>query len=213
MRKDVYLQLRKDHDFAIKHSQILKHIGTDAVLLSAITYLCQAGTGPNFLAIPLISIFMFRSFSLMHEAVHGLVSKNKKLNNFIGLVYGSFSALPFEPWKKSHLDHHFWSGNYQKDPVMALITILPKWSEKSIRVLNFLWQSWVPVLAFMQYVVFWLLSIKTTMSSKKSLSSVLNILVPLTLFASLVGFLSAATLLQVLAPAVVLYLMAVDVVK
>lgn len=213
MKKDVYLQIRKAHSFEIKNSFLLRHLIADFSILSLSIYLCRSGGFVKLLAIPLLATFMFRSFSFMHEAVHGLVSNNKKLNDAIGILYAAFSVLPFSPWKKSHLDHHFWSGNYQKDPVMALITILPKWSERSVRILNFLWRSWVPVLAFMQYVVFWMLSIKTTFAGKKPIADSISIFFPIILFVSLFTFLSASTIFQVILPAVTLYLMAVDVVN
>src|SRR2546423_1704170 len=60
-----------------------------------------------------LAVFYFRSFSLMHEAVHGSITPRRRWNDWIGLVYGVFCFLPFEHWRDIHLLHHQWAGNVE----------------------------------------------------------------------------------------------------
>ncbi len=212
MNKEKYLALRKQNKFELKNVSVIKHILIDIALISLGVYFCKMGMGMQFFAIPLLATFMFRSFSFMHEAVHGLISNNNFVNDSLGLIYGAFCGLPFSPWKKSHLEHHFWSGNYEKDPVMALITILPRLPKPILKILNFLWKYWVPILAIMQYGVFWVLSVKNALKIKFILST-LSIVIPASLFGAILLLSSQSFLFLVFAPAVALYLLAVDVVN
>ncbi len=212
LKKETYLQIRRFQKFEIQFLMLVQHILIDIALVGFSFILCFKSRGWQYLAVPLLAIFMFRSFSMMHEGVHGLISKNKFVNDFFSLLSGVGCALPFEPWKVSHLSHHFWSGNYEKDPVMALVTILPKWSTRTIGVINFLWQKWMPILAFMQYGVFWILSIKNALQTK-SFKFWLSLTLPVTCWTLLFWFAPFPILYQVLAPAIVLYLMMVDAVN
>ncbi len=212
LKKEKYLEIRKQNKFKIKNSAVLKHIFIDVALISFSFYFCKVGQGLQILAIPLLSIFMFRSFSFMHEAVHGLVSLNNFMNDSLGLLYGAFCGLPYAPWKKSHLEHHFWSGNYEKDPVMALITILPQFPKPVLKTLTFLWKAWIPILAIMQYGVFWSLSAKNTIKVR-SVQAILSLLIPATLLVGIVTLSSSSFIFLVFIPAVALYLLAVDVVN
>jgi len=52
---------------------------------------------------------------LAHECGHGGFSKNKQLNNTMGLIMHSFLLVPFHSWKITHSAHHKATGNIEKD--------------------------------------------------------------------------------------------------
>jgi omega-6 fatty acid desaturase (delta-12 desaturase) len=52
---------------------------------------------------------------LAHECGHGGFSKNKKLNNVMGLLMHSFLLVPYHSWKITHSAHHKATGNLEKD--------------------------------------------------------------------------------------------------
>jgi len=114
----------------------------------------------HLMVAPLVCSLMFRAFSLMHEAVHGVLHTNNEINKSAGLVYGAICGLPFFGWKKSHLLHHFWSGNLDKDPVMAFLRIYPRLPPIVKSVLNCSWKLWVPILAVIQNLIFWTLCVR-----------------------------------------------------
>lgn len=107
-------------------------------------------------ALPFIlPLFWFRSFALMHEAVHGTLFLNKKLNHALGIFWGSLCFLPFDSWKSIHLAHHFWAGNIERDPTLKIIKDYPSLSNKKKSVLKFTWSRWIPLLSLLQHFVFW----------------------------------------------------------
>ena len=59
----------------------------------------------------LIAAFIFSLihntlFSLMHEAVHGIFSNNKSINEFFGVILGATFPTSFTMQKIAHLGHH-----------------------------------------------------------------------------------------------------------
>ena len=156
MDRNRYIEIRKQLDLKIRPQMLALHYLQDAVLIGlSLTFIYfYAGTWQYWLAIPLLSTLMFRNFSLMHDAVHTAVSKNKKLNSIVGVIAGGLCLLPYEQWKAVHLEHHYWSGNIEKDPVMGLVRTFPKWPKAMKAIVGFGWRAWVPVLALFQYGIF-----------------------------------------------------------
>lgn len=213
MDKKDYLKFRQDLKI-INHSRAwISYLLTDMVFAGSLYALWNFVFSPLKLIalIPLFSVFMFRNFSFMHEAVHGTVSKNKTLNEFCGLWSGCWSFLPYTHWKASHLEHHYWSGNVEKDPVMALRVILPKAHPAMVATLSFFWRAWLPLTGLMQQGVFWMLSMKNTIR-KPSLGAVLSLLMPLAALTGLVT-LAPAFALSVALPSWGLYLLLVEIVN
>src|SRR5690349_19143103 len=100
MNRQRYLQVRDSVDLT-PDSKILINTGLQTLLLigaSAFISIHFAGSAARFLAIPLISVLMFRSFALMHEAVHGLLCKDNQLNNLLGIISGTLCFLSFDSW-------------------------------------------------------------------------------------------------------------------
>lgn len=98
-----------------------------ALIVIAITIACN-----NLLFIPL-SIFIVgnrqHALALLgHEATHKLVSKNKYINDTLGnLLCFAPIGLPYEGYKKFHMDHHRFLGT-DKDPEVK--------RKKSVRMLK-----------------------------------------------------------------------------
>ena len=215
MDKATYWKIRKELDLRPDGWALIRHFAIDFGLLALCVLASQAPSwlSGQFVCIPLISIWMFRGFSLMHDAVHRAVSKNRLTNDLVGIVAGVFCLLPYEPWKVIHLEHHHWSGNIEKDPVMALVRSFEKWP-KAFRVSStLLWKVWMPVLAIFQYGVFWFFCVKTLLSRKPVPISVASIVSPLLVWTALFALLPVQVGLSLLLPGVVLYLIAVEVVN
>ncbi len=154
--KDKYLKVIKSFNFSPSHFELLKHLVLDFLIFSAIGFcLIYGSVATSILAQVLIPILMFRSFALMHDAAHFTVSKNRTLNNLIGYISGAFCILPYSPWRLSHLEHHRWAGNTEKDPVMKIVKDYPNNSRLKNNFLKMSWRGWIPVLALLQHVVFW----------------------------------------------------------
>ena len=62
-----------------------------------------------WLALPLVLVtahFMHGMLIGFHEASHGLLRKNRRLNEFDGVIIGVFSFLPFSLFRVVHQTHH-----------------------------------------------------------------------------------------------------------
>lgn len=193
-----------------------KYFCFDLLLLSSLSGLGYLSKNPisNIISIPLIAVLMFRNFSMMHEAVHGATLNGKaKLNTFIGIFCGALCMLPYEPWKKIHLDHHYWSGNIDQDPAMSLIKAFPKWPSPLRTFCNALWKFWVPILSVLQYGVFWVHSAKHLWNNKSSFKFAASILLPSIIWGLILYFSPASFVMYSLLPGIILYLLLVEVVN
>jgi acyl-lipid omega-6 desaturase (Delta-12 desaturase) len=213
MDKAQYIAIRKSQDLAIKPLLVLAHYIREVALVTAIYFVWNQTSYAKYFAIPLIASLLFRSFSSMHDAVHKAVSKNNWFNDFVGVMAGGVCLLPFEHWRRSHLEHHTWSGNLDKDPVTAFITIFPKLPPKVKQVLNFFWMSWIPLLAMVQYMVFWSLASKITLQNKLSPKLALSLAAPVFVWAAAFALTPLEFSLGALLPGVILYFTAVEVVN
>ena len=208
-----YLRIRKTQDLSMKPLALPLHYLKEAVFLGLITLLWNSDHFVKFAVVPLIACVMFRNFSLMHEAVHKAVSKHSLVNDLVGIFAGAICFLPFEPWRRSHLEHHSWSGNVDKDPVTAIITAFPKFHPALKLTLSFFWRAWFPMLAFMQYIVFWYLASKIFLRHRNSIKLLISLIAPVTVWATVVAMTSTAFALSALLPGLIFYMIGVEVVN
>ncbi len=210
MHKQKYLELRNKLDLQKKWQPLITYFVVEAGLLLLAAFLWSQNF--KYLVFPLVATVMFRNFSLMHDAVHGAIAKNKTVNDFIGAWCGGLCLLPFKHWKTSHLQHHLWSGNIEKDPVMALRVTLPKAPTGLLKALSFAWQAWIPSLATLQYALFWKLSLGHAMKSG-TVKSWGEFILPVVGWAAAFAVAPDGFFLTALLPGLVLYMVAVEVVN
>lgn len=208
-----YLELRSQFDFKIKSSMLFQQLLLNAALVGGVVGLWSQSSALKYFCIPLLVVLMFRGFALMHEASHRAAAENKTLNDWVGILNGCLCFLPYEGWKKSHLQHHLWTGNVDKDPVMAFLHIHPRMSPRGQKILSAFWMMWFPILGLIQNIVFWGLSLKTYFDEKRSFKYFMSLAMPLSFLAAIVSFAPASFILTALAPAAVLYLVAVEIVN
>jgi omega-6 fatty acid desaturase (delta-12 desaturase) len=96
----------------------LAQILTTLVGLVALWALAVAGAkGPwllTVLATALMSLFVLRAFSLMHDCGHGSLFRSPRLNRFFGFLMGVISGMPQQVWSEHHHYHHTTNGNWAK---------------------------------------------------------------------------------------------------
>ena len=54
----------------------------------------------------LYGLVMNSGYALLHEAEHNLFHKNKRINDFMGIIIGLFFPAPFHLLRQGHLGHH-----------------------------------------------------------------------------------------------------------
>lgn len=215
MTKENYLSIRSKLNFSAQPRHLRNHVLLDGCLLGVAASSIFSLFPPLYwFGQALLAIFYFRSFSIMHEAVHGILSKNKRVNDRLGWIYGAFCFLPFQGWRDIHLQHHYWAGNVERDPTMKLVKEFSSRTIAEQNFMNIIWKSWLPYFALLQHVVFWQKSLSDVLQVKKgrrrqAFASVLPV-------AFLVGLLIAPLFFGrpfLFVPSLVLYLALVETVN
>jgi omega-6 fatty acid desaturase (delta-12 desaturase) len=65
-------------------------------------------------ATAIMSLFLLRAFSLMHECGHASLFRSPTLNRAAGFVFGVVSGMPQYVWAQHHRFHHATNGNWAK---------------------------------------------------------------------------------------------------
>jgi fatty acid desaturase len=156
----------------------------------------DAGLTAGLVASALLAVLYFRCFALMHDAVHRAVVDTRSVNHLVGVVMGGFCLLPYWPWRELHLEHHGWAGNVDRDPVMRIMKDYPGYTRSKKRFLDLCWQSWLPLLAAMQYLLFWSECLRRLRTGKPRdrLWNTLSLVVPMLMYAGLLWSATAAQL-------------------
>lgn len=215
MDRAKYIEIRNSLNLEKTPFALTLHLFQSALMLAGAVLLWRyfSASWLRFTAIPCVFSGIFRGFGIMHDAVHGAVSKNRWVNSFAGIFGGSLCLLPYEPWKKSHLHHHHWSGNVEKDPVMALIIVYPKMPKAMKVAISALWMAWFPILGFLQHVVFWKLSVSHYVKEPKNFKTLVSLAAPVMMWGALFAFIPGVFLLEVLLPSLFLYFVGIEVVN
>ncbi len=215
MNQKRYLEIRNSMDLS-PDPGFLKRFGlqTGILIATCLFILVQFANSPlRTLAVPLISLLMFRSFALMHEAVHGLLSKRSQVNHILGIASGTLCLLSFDSWKQAHIEHHRWSGNIDKDPVAAMIKTFPTFPRLLQRVLTFGWKCWLPTLSFLQHSVFWAITFRHTLKKKQSIGQTLSAVLPALFWVGIFSLSPLSITLSVLLPSVFFYLIGTEIIN
>lgn len=156
MNQKKYIEIRKKLCFEKTFDKMAIHIASDIAIIALIVLLSAQNSSISLLLTsPFLAILCFRAFGIMHDAVHLNLSKSKSLNYWLGYFYGGLSFLPFEGWRDIHIQHHLWTGNYEKDPTAALVRNFDPNNKLKNNFHNLLWKSWLPILGLLQFMVFW----------------------------------------------------------
>jgi omega-6 fatty acid desaturase (delta-12 desaturase) len=223
MTKESYLNLRSGLEFRPNNGRLFSHFFIDMALISGPIYWLRSfhssgvhwslgNAGAGISCIVLLAVFYFRSFSMMHEAVHGSGIGHRKWNDRLGLFYGIFCFLPFEHWKEIHLLHHHWAGNVEKDPVMKLVLDFRKPPTRAHRIFSLLWRSWFPILALMQNYVFWFVCI-SRFRQHKSASRWVSLILPVAIWGLFFAFAGMQLSCLILIPSILAYMCLVEVIN
>lgn len=194
LNRDLYKAVRKDLNFNPRWAYLALYTLEDVVLWCGFFFLLQQSLAVSFLASVPFALLMFRNQVFMHEAVHGIAAPNNKLNYVLGLISGAVCFLPFSLWKAIHMEHHYWTGNFDKDPALEVVKRYPKSSPFMKGVFTVMWRTRFPVMAFFQYIVFWGHSVAKLIKNRRDIHLWLSLVCPLVLWGSMIVF---ATLPQI----------------
>jgi fatty acid desaturase len=93
-----------------------------------------------WLAVPLVLITAHVMHGLLiglHEAVHGLLRRNRRLNEFDGLLIGVFSWLPLTLYRVVHQSHHVHLASERDAELWPFVRpTAPRWARRLAAVLE-----------------------------------------------------------------------------
>lgn len=102
------------------------------------------GLLPYWLLLPADVLAIYATFTPLHDATHGSVSSNRRLNDLIGTV----AALPLFPgittafYRYLHLEHHRNTGDPQQDPDEITVSAKMPWAPLVWMFIDLIWLSW-----------------------------------------------------------------------
>ncbi|WGL60135.1 fatty acid desaturase [Pigmentibacter sp. JX0631] len=114
----------------------------------------------NFYYFPIkiltLTLALLQIYLLLHEATHYKIVNNNILSEVIAHVLGWLIFLPFLARKRSHLLHHSWTGHPIGDPAnKRLIQRFSVINHRQRKILEFIWRSWLPLLALNDRIGLW----------------------------------------------------------
>lgn len=155
--------LKRKHTILRRFPEVEKLYGTDIrTFYVAVAINCiQLGIAYYFgkVSTPSLSVFLGVAYFvgatltgiigvIIHEACHCLVTKNKILNRYVGLVANICLPVPIsQSFRRYHIQHHTWQGVEGLDPDLPL-----EWEKTLIRGNAFLKLLWILIYPFM-YVI------------------------------------------------------------
>ena len=88
------------------------------VVSMEVSYLLTAGI------IALLTLFLLRSFVLLHDCGHNCMYSSPRANSVVGFIFGVFCGMPQYVWSRHHDYHHSTNGNWNKyrGPLAVLST-------------------------------------------------------------------------------------------
>jgi acyl-lipid omega-6 desaturase (Delta-12 desaturase) len=213
-----YHSIQKQLNFRRSELRLFFHLCVDTCLLLACGYLlCRQNWISYLTAQALLPVLFFRSFSQMHEAVHGNLSKHRWVNDAVGVAAGVFSFFPFESWKRLHLEHHFWAGNIEKDPSSKMRKDYNPKQVLKYRVLSLIWRSWIPILGFLQMVVFWIYPLQqlgnATYRTRTKVLVAVSVMIPVITYSAIFLYLPQLCTVAKIGPALLVYLVMLEVIN
>lgn len=116
----------------------------------------MASAGFQFAGLPLAALAILHSYLILHEAIHGTVSENRRMNDFVGHFCGWLIFLPFAIRRKNHVAHHTWTSHPTHDPEnKSMIEKFAVMTEREEKKLEFMWRHWIPMIAANHFIGHW----------------------------------------------------------
>jgi omega-6 fatty acid desaturase (delta-12 desaturase) len=100
----------KSHWIALR--QVLLTLVPFILLWVAYAYCVEMS---HYFVIPfsiLLTLFILRSFVLMHDCGHGALFESKRANQIVGFIFGVVTGMPQFVWSKNHTYHHNTNGDW-----------------------------------------------------------------------------------------------------
>ena len=150
---------------------------------------------------------------VLHECGHDTLFRTRRLHPIAGRIAGAFALIPYASWTRIHGRHHRWTGWQDLDPTTAALT--PRARPKFERVIvNVCWKCSIPLFSIVYRLEnYWHLPrlFRLFASRSERARMVRDTAILVAIYALVAWLAGPLRLLIAIGPAVLLSLMAEDV--
>ena len=161
----------------------------------------------------LLGLAMVQWFALLHECGHDTLFRTRWLNTPVGHVAAFFSLIPFRVWRRIHGRHHKWTGWQDVDPTTQSLVPRPLGLVERV-LMNVAWKFWIPLFSVLYRINnFWNLPRLRELFPKPEdrRQLIISQASLLAVYVAVIVIAGPATILRVFGLALLLALMAEDV--
>ncbi|MBE0619917.1 MAG: fatty acid desaturase [Burkholderiales bacterium] len=160
----------------------------------------------------LLTLVFVHAFVTLHEAGHNTLFRSRRANRWVGYAAGFIALIPFRAWTQIHARHHRYTGWQDLDATTASLAPRPiaRWERA---VIDFAWRTWLPLFSVLyRWQNYWnLRRLRAFLDRPGSVRGIkVNIMVQLLAYAGLLAAVGPTTLAVLVGPALILSLMAED---
>jgi len=186
--------------------------GCFALTVAALWLSVRGNTWMWLIGQVLLALALVQWFAVLHECGHETLFRTKRPHIAIGHIAGFFSVIPFHNWKRVHARHHKWTGWQDVDPTTA--ALVPRELAAVERVLvNLCWKLWIPLFSILYRLNnFWNWPRLKALfpKSEDRIRLAISSLTLLATYVALFAFVGGATMLRLIGVAMLLALVAED---
>ena len=173
----------------------------------------QPGLVPWGIGQLLLALALVQWFVVLHECGHDTLFRTRRLNHLVGPLAGAFAAIPNTCWTRIHGRHHRWTGWQDLDP--TTVALVPRDRPRLERtIVNVCWTCSIPLFSVIYRLEnYWHLPrlFRYFSARPERVRMVRDAAVLLLLYAVVAWWTGPLKLLITVGPAVILSLMAEDV--
>jgi acyl-lipid omega-6 desaturase (Delta-12 desaturase) len=160
-----------------------------------------------------LALALVQWFVVLHECGHDTLFRTRRLHPIVGRIAGAFAGIPYACWTRIHGRHHRWTGWQDLDPTTAALA--PRARPKFERVIvNVCWKCSIPLFSIIYRLEnYWHLPrlFRLFASRTERVRMVRDAAILMAIYALVAWLAGPLRLLVAIGPAVLLSLMAEDV--
>ncbi len=161
----------------------------------------------------LLALAFVQWFVVLHECGHDTLFRTRRLHSLVGHVAGFFSGIPYACWTRVHGRHHRWTGWQDLDPTTE--SLVPRARGRFERIaVNVCWKFSIPLFSIVYRVEnYWRLDrlVRLFPSAHDRHRLVRDSLGLAAVYAIAIAVIGPLTLIETIGPALLLSLVAEDV--
>ncbi len=108
----------------------------------AVVAMALSGSWSLWIAVPLVALITYMSYTVLHESVHGSICGNvsslRWLNRAMGFLAAWITMIPLTAHRYEHVAHHRYANDPDRDPDYHMANMFQSWSGP----VRAVWQAW-----------------------------------------------------------------------